>query len=344
MQVEIAQPPMPFLTADTGNIDRKIEPSGVATIGNGSQFLVACDKNACLSVVEAATGRIKQSFSVGVLDTRPKWEDLAHDDEGAYYVIGSRFIEESAEAGAQRRFTAVPRLLRFRLRSDGPSLAIDSESIIEWNIGEALAAEGYHRDPRKNEVNIEGLTVRTLRDKSGQVALRELVVGLREPDGPVRVYASDITLLPAPDTKLPLKPLFRFDAGRRNGVTSQLSSIDYMPEWNGFFILTSTEDKSNRYHGNTLWFLSNEKIAAARPGKVPPDKMTLGDLQLVEPQKVWLFGFDGKAEGVCVLSEEAAASGSLVRRARMVLVYDNDTAKTGSPGALQFVTLLRWSE
>ena len=47
---------------------------------------------------------------------------------------------------------------------------------------------------------------------------------------------------------------------------------------------------------------------------------------------------------MCVLSEEAASSGSQVRRARLALVYDNDTAKTGNSGALQFVTLLRWPE
>src|SRR5215470_15319220 len=190
IQVEIAYPPMPFLTADAGSIDRKIEPSGVAAIGDGSLLLVACDKNACLSVVEAATGRIKQSFSVGVVDKRPKWEDLAHDDEGAYYVIGSRFVEEPVEDGAQKRLMAVPRLLRFRLRSGGPDgtpFVIDSESIIEWDIGDALAAEGYLRDPGKNQVNIEGLTVRTLRDKSRHVTLRELVIGLRNPHNPVRV-------------------------------------------------------------------------------------------------------------------------------------------------------------
>jgi hypothetical protein len=346
VQVEIVQPPMRFLTADTGLEDKKIEPSGVASIGDGSLLLVACDKNACLSVVEAATGRIKQSFSVGVFDNRPKWEDLAHDDEGAYYVIGSRFVEEPAEEGTQKRLMAVPRLLRFRLRSDGAGgpLVIDSESIVEWDIGDALAAEGYHRDPRKNEVNIEGLTVRTLRDKAGQVTLRELVVGLREPHNPIRVYAADITQLPAPNAKLTLSPLFRFYAGERQGILSGLSSIDYMPEWNGFFILTSTEDRSNRYHGNTLWFLSDERISASRPAQLPPDKIKLGDLRLVEPQKVWLFGLDSKAEGVCVLSEEAASSGSQVRRARLALVYDNDTAKTGNSGALQFVTLLRWPE
>jgi hypothetical protein len=329
VDVEVAQPPIPFLTADTGREDRKIEPSGVATIGDGSLLLVACDKNACLSVVEAATGRIKQSFSLGVSDKKPKWEDLAHDDDGAYYVIGSRFVEEPGEEGAQKRLIALPRLLRFRLRSGSPDrtlLAIDSESIVEWDIGDALAAEGYPRDPLKSEVNIEGLTVRTLRDKSGHVTLRELVVGLREPQNPVRVYAANITELPAANTKLTLYPLFRFDAGERARISSELSSIDYMPEWNGFLIVTSTEDSSNRHHGNTLWFLSDEKITASRPVQLLPDKLKLGDLRLVEPQKVWLFGLDVKAEGVCVLSEEAASSSSQARRARLALVYDNDTA------------------
>jgi hypothetical protein len=347
IQVEIVYPPMPFLSADTGSEDRKIEPSGVARIGNGSLLLVACDKNACLNVVEAATGRIKQTFSVGVFDNRPKWEDLAHDDEGAYYVIGSRFVEEPAEQAGQKRLIAVPRLLRFRLRSDGAGetpVVIDSESIIEWDIGDALAAEGYHRDPRKNEVNIEGLAVRTLRDKAGQITLRELVVGLREPHYPIRVYAANITQLPTPNAKLELSPLFRFYAGERQGILSALSSIDYMPEWNGFFILTSTEDRSNRYHGNILWFLSDEKISASRPAQLPPDKIKLGDLRLVEPRKIWLFGLDGKAEGVCVISEEAASSDSQARRARLALVYDNDTSKTGNPGALQFITVLRWPD
>ncbi len=220
-------------------------------------------------------------------------------------------LKSRLKTGTQKRLMAVPRLLRFRLRSDGPggtSFAIDSESIVEWDIGDALAAEGYHRDPRKNEVNIEGLTVRTLRDKAGHVTLRELVVGLREPHNPIRVYAADITALPAANAKLALSPLFRFDAGKRAGILSQLSSIDYLPAWNGFFILTSTEDSSNHYHGNTLWFLSDEKISASRPAQLQPGKLKLADLRLVEPQKVWLFGLDSKAEGLCVLSEEAASS------------------------------------
>lgn len=236
--------------------------------------------------------------------------------------------------------------MRFRLRDDagGTSLIIDPASIVEWDISDGLAAVGYYRDPRKNEVNIEGLTVRTLRDPLGHPTSRELVIGLREPHNPIRVYAADITARPTPNAKLALKPLFTFDAGERAGIRSQLSSIDYMPEWNGFLILTSTEDKNNRFHGNTLWFLSNEKISASRPAELPPDKLKLADLRPVQPQKVWVFGLDGQAEGVCVLSEEAASRGNRERRARLAFVYDNDTAKTGDPGWLQFLTLLRWPE
>ena len=347
VQVEVAQPPVRFLAADTGSEDKKIEPSGVEPIGDGKLLLVADDKSESLIVVEAATARVKQSLKLGTFDNRPKWEALARDDEGAYYVIGSHFVEDAAEAGAQKQLTDVSRLFRFRLRSDGPdgtSFAIDSDSSIEWDITDALAVEGYHRDPRKNEVNIEGVTVRTLRDPAGAVTLRELVIGLREPHNPIRVYAANITVLPAPNAKLALNPLFRFHAGKREGILSQLSSIDYLPAWHGFFIVTSTEDRSNRYHGNTLWFLSDEKISASRPAEIQPDKLTLADLQLVEPQKVWVFGIDGKAEGLCVLSEEAASSGGQARRARLALVFDNDTEKTGNPGSLQFLTLLRWPE
>lgn len=346
IQVEVVQPPIRFIAADTELEDEKLEPSGVAAIGDGSLLLVACDKSEGLIVVEAATGRVKQWLRIGTFEHGPKWEDLAHDDEGTYYVIGSRFVKDPAQAEGRKKLKDMSRLMRFRLRNDagGTSLIIDPASIVEWDISDGLAAVGYHRDPRKNEVNIEGLTVRTLRDPLGQVTLRELVFGLREPQNPLRAYAADITELPAPNAKLALYPLFRFDAGERAGIRSQLSSIDYMPEWNGFLILTSTEDKSNRYHGNTLWFLSNEKISASRPALLPYDELKLADLRLVDPQKVWVFGVDGKAEGVCILSEKTASSNRQARSARVALVYDNDTAKTGIPGLLQFITLLRWPE
>ena len=347
VQVEFVYPPVRFLSGDTGADDERIEPSGVEPIGDGSLLLIADDKRAGLVVVEAATGRAKHSLLMGISDKRPKWEELAHDDEGGYYVIGSRFFEEPSKDGADKKTIAVPRLLRFRLQSDGgreTSPVVDPESIIEWDITEALVAAGYRRDVRKNEVNIEGLAVRTLRDPVGRLTLRELVVGLREPHDSARAYAANITVFPAPNAKLALYPLFRFDAGLRAGIPSHVSSLDYLAAWRGFFVLTSTEDQDNRYHGNTLWFLSDDKIAAALPAALPRDTVNLDDLRFVEPQKVLVFGLDVKAEGLCVLSEEAGSSKSPVRRARLALVYDNDTAKTGEPGLLQFITLLRWPD
>ena len=175
VQVEFVYPPVRFLSAATGADDERIEPSGVEPIGDGSLLLIADDKRASLIVVEAATGRAKHSLLMGISDKRPKWEELAHDDEGGYYVIGSRFFEEPSEDGADKKTIAAPRLLRFRLQSDGEretSPVVDPESIIEWDITEALVAAGYRRDVRKNEVNIEGLAVRTLRDPVGRLTLR----------------------------------------------------------------------------------------------------------------------------------------------------------------------------
>ena len=227
-------------------------------IGDGSLLLIADDKRAGLIVVEAATGRAKHSLLMGISDKRPKWEELAHDDEGGYYVIGSRFFEEPSKDGADKKTVAVPRLLRFRLQSDGgreTSPVVDPESIIEWDITEALVAAGYRRDVRKNEVNIEGLAVRTLRDPVGRLTLRELVVGLREPHDSARAYAANITVLPAPHAKLALYPLFRFDAGSRAGIPSHVSSLDYLAAWRGFFVLTSTEDQDNRYPQHAMVFV-----------------------------------------------------------------------------------------
>ena len=119
VQVEFVYPPVRFLSGDTGADDERIEPSGVEPVGDGSLLLIADDKRAGLIVVEAATGRAKHSLLMGISDKRPKWGELGHDDEGGYYVIGSRFFEEPSKEWGDKKTEAVPRLLRFRLQSDG---------------------------------------------------------------------------------------------------------------------------------------------------------------------------------------------------------------------------------
>jgi hypothetical protein len=345
VHIESVQPPIRFLSLNTKQEDTKIEPSAVEPIGDGKLLLVADDENKSLIVVEALTGQITQQLKLSNFDKKPKWEAMARDFEGAYYVIGSHSVKDPTEEDAQQKLKDRSRLFRFRLKgggADGAPLTIDEVSLVEWNIMDALAIEGYSSDPSKNKVKIEGLAVRTRQDATTSTTVRELVIGLRQPDEPVRVYAADITQLPGPNAKLTLRPLFRFYAGNRGTVRSQLSSIEYLPTWNGFLLLTSTEDISNHFHGNTLWFLPDEKISAASPTNSQLNKLKLSDLQLVEPQKVWVFGVDSKAEGLCVLSEEAGSGKTQTRHAHLALVYDNDTETTGIAGSLQFFTLVLW--
>lgn len=347
VHIDSVQTPVRFLSLGTGQEDKKIEASAVEPIGDGKLLLVADDESKNLIVVEASTGRITQELKLlKDVDKKPKWEAMALDLEGTYYVIASHSVKDPTETGAQKKLKDHSRLFRFRLKgggADGTPLAIDEASVVEWDITDALAIEGYSSDPSKNKVKIEGLAVRALQDSAKGTTVRELVIGLRQPDEPVtRVYAADITQLPASKPGLALRPLFKFDAGKREGVRSQLSSIEYLPAWKGFLILTSTEDTSTIFHGNTLWFLPDEKISAASPANPQLDKLKLSDLQLVEPQKVWLFGVDSKAEGLCVLSEEAGSGKTQTRQARLALVHDNDTETTGISGSLQFLTLRLW--
>ena len=97
--------------------------------------------------------------------------------------------------------------------------------------------------------------MRTLRDPAGRNPAR---TGHR-PAGTAQSYPClrrRYYGIAAPNAKLALNPLFRFHAGRRK-ESSQIVVHRRSARLERLFILTSTEDKSNRYHGNTLWFLSD---------------------------------------------------------------------------------------
>ncbi len=66
---------------------------------------------------------------------------------------------------------------------------------------------------------------------------------------------ADITASPSPDAELELKPLFTFEAEQREGYTSELTSLEYVPALEGFLVVTASEDETNAFHGNTLWFV-----------------------------------------------------------------------------------------
>ena len=78
---------------------------------------------------------------------------------------------------------------------------------------------------------------------------------------------ADITASPSPDAELELKPLFTFQADPREGYTSELTSLEYVPALGGFLVVTASEDETNAFHGNTLWFVADGTMG--RPARSP---------------------------------------------------------------------------
>ena len=91
-RLESASLPRPILDGDKPNV--VIEASGVEPIGDGRLFLVAHDKAPALHVVDAATGKlvgepINSPRFPAQTKTGPKWEGMARDIDGNYYIIGA---------------------------------------------------------------------------------------------------------------------------------------------------------------------------------------------------------------------------------------------------------------
>jgi hypothetical protein len=314
-RLEAATLPAPLLEADRPNA--VIEASGVEPIGDERRFLVAHDKTPALYWVDAQTGRIAGPPLTSPRfppqsKTGPKWEGMALDSEGNYYIIGAH----SGKTDPERSEKAV--LLRFRLTpSDTPT--IDDGSVVRWRIErslvEALRASGLD-EKRIAKRKIEGLTIRDSKD--GRASRRQLVIGLREPGDSVRAFAADISNDPAADADLELKPAFTFVAEPREGVPSQLTSLEYVPALSGFLVVTASEDDDNAFHGNTLWFVADGETSRAR--------------------KVATFEVAMKAEGLAVLG--AATRGDRTD-VRLLITYDNDPHATKIPSRFQTVTLVR---
>ncbi len=333
-RVEGASLPIPFLSAPPmpgakATIDARIEASAVEAIGDGRLLLVAHDKGTELYVVEAKTGRIVgrpltcDRFPNGA-EIAPKWEGLARDDAGWYYVVGTHSGATDAERAA-RSF-----LFRFRL-TGGPGddpVAIDGVSVRRWHIAgplrEALARQAPDEE-RLGSRKIEGLTVRAIAPAAGRPGRTELIIGLREPGDLVRTFATDITTAPEEGATLALDPLFSFDAGTCEGVPSQLTSLQHAPALGGFLVVTAAEDAENAFHGNTLWFLPD---AGLTPGTQ------------AHPQSVYVFEPAMKAEGLTILpgAGNVEATGQAVP---LGLAFDNDPHATHIPSRLQTLKLVR---
>jgi hypothetical protein len=308
-RLESATPPAPFLR--DGRVDVEIEPSGVAPLGDGSRLLVAHSKAASLDIVDLATGKLlgapigspkfPTTTTIG-----PNWEGMALDSEGNYYLVGSHSGRSDEERAARSA------VLRFRLRPGEPP-AIDDGSVVRWEIARPLEAalrkQGLD-SARVAERKVEGLAVR---EGGGR---RELVIGLREPDDKVRAFAADITAAPSPDSALELRPVFAFDAGRREGAAEQLTSLEYVPTMGGFLVLTTAVDGDNKSRGNTLWFVANGERRQAR--------------------QYATFEAGMKATGLAVLGVKASGRGTEIK---LLITYDNDPHATRIPSRFQTATL-----
>ena len=302
-------------TADAPKIDSVLEASGVEPIGDGKFVLVAHDKHEALFVAETATGRIVgdpitcAAFPTGLM-VGPKWEGMARDDQGNYYIIGSHSGKTDDEK-AQRAH-----LFRFRLNLDGPTPTIDARSVTRWKCAGSLA-ESLGQDvsdpAERAKMKVEGLTVRRLGNRT------ELVVGLRDPGDRVRAFSAELTESASPESDLTFKPLFKFDAGKLEGEPSVLTSMEYLPSWKGFLVVTATEDANNVFHGNTMWFVADATIKA-------------GDCRA---QRIGAFEPAMKCEGLAELP------GGTADQVRMVVTFDNDPHATKIPSRIQTVVLTR---
>ena len=329
--VEKSGPPIPVLTAASSKVDGVIEASAIASIGDGSLVLIAHDKTTEMFVAEAATGQIvgkpltTPKFPNGA-KIPPKWEGLTTDRAGNVYVIGTHGGKTDEERPS--------RSFLFKLRliggTQGSPVAIDETSVTRFRIEESLKKTLSETVKEKKAVDkrkIEGLAIRELPASRNQAASTVLAVGLREPGDLVRVLAADITNTPADKDALSLRPLFQFDAGQREGVQSQLTSLEYVPEWQGFVVATATEDDQNIFHGNTLWFISDAQIAAGTT---------------VKPQVIDVFEPAMKVEGITVIPvQEAQRANTNPNTVRFALSFDNDPHTTHIPSRLLHVVITK---
>lgn len=311
---------------------QKFEPSGVEPIGSGRFLLVAndddfADKGLALKIVDASNGKVIKTLSEDIAKStrNPKWEALAKDAEGNYYVIGAH---NEAELGV--KLAAKSRLFRFRLSSewetDPMKFSIDMSSVRELRVKDSLATLKIY-DPNKNQVKIEGLAVR------GRGCEKELFIGLREAPFEKNIPMVLSGKIPASDAAsgaiidVPMERSFKFDAGKPKDspIHFQLSSLEYVEKLKGFLILTSTE-ADEKFFGNALWFVSDE---AAKNDK--PD-----DFKELSAKDIFKFNFDDpgmKAEGIAVMPSPNGQS------TKVVVVYDNDDSP--QPAALEFLELIQ---
>ena len=319
--------PVPLHRQDPGStqpieLDTKIEASAVEPIGNGRYVMVAHDKASEFYLVETATGRIVSEPIVSdalppTTAVGPKYEAMARDSHDHFFVMGSH-SGKTAEEKSQKAH-----LIRFGTTHRTRIPEIDPASVRRYNAFPGLVAALSKESPEVGKLKVEGLAIIEKAAANGKPATTDVVVGLREPGDLVRVFTAPITEDQAAEQPLAFEKLFAFDAGLREGVQAQLTSLTYVPAWKGFFILTATESAENTFHGNTLWFLAEDQIPKTG---------------LAKPDRIHDFEVAMKAEGVADLADDAGPSRT---RLRLVVVFDNDAKSTHMPSRIQTLLVTR---
>lgn len=282
-----------------------IEPSAVEPIGDGTNILIADDHNAALLIVNTKTREVaKQNLPIPVVSSSPKWEAMAKDPQNNYYLIG-------IYAG----------LFRFHLKEEAET---DPANIrIE---GEIEKFTFNQSDEKCGSSAIEGLTIWVNDNKQ-----EELVFGIRNDDSDtIQVCRAELTA----NKQLSVKPFFQFEAPKvKNAVNVRwhLSSIEYNPDWAGFLVVTSTEDRNNNFYGNMFWFVNKEQLKGSQ--RCAPECR----FRVVSPVASEVFEPTMKAEGFAVLNSEAKT------KLRGIIVFDNDYGRksTKDAAALAVVELFK---
>jgi hypothetical protein len=308
--------PVPLLNG--AKVNTVIEASGVEPIGDGRRLLVAHDKDPALYIVDTATGRIlgeplTSPHFPKKNEAGPKWEGMARDSDGNFYLIGAH----NGKTDEERSTKSV--LIRFRL-TRGELPTIDDASITTWHVARSLEAGLKAQGLSPEQVakrKVEGLSIREQKS-DGAPARRELYIGLREPKDKIHVFKADITATPSPDAELELEPAFSFPADKREGEASELTSLEFVPELGGFLVVTASEDAANAFHGNSLWFVADGETTRAH--------------------KIATFEVAMKAEGLTILGAEKQGPRTAVK---LLFAYDNDAHATHMPSRIQQATLVR---
>jgi hypothetical protein len=348
IQVTATEKPFTFKLTDKTD-DRITEPSAVETIDKDGKYLLAADDKSDASplnlrIIQASDGRVIKPFQIPDAPEKPKWEAITKDEQGFFYLIGSHAAKNGDNAA---KLLARSHLYRFRLimNEDPSKIDVDKSSITEFDIKSSLKELKIYTDnPSEENVKIEGLAFKTIEGK------KHLIFGLSEPSALVQIYSAAFPTVEKKGEiiKLSLKLYFQFDAKTTSDKTPfKLSSIEYVPNWKGFLILTSSETTEKAangkdkpvFHGNAIWFVSDEKIKASRPAKFSES------IKPVEAQKVPEFEVKTmKAEGFCLMPTTDK------KITRLAIVFDNDTEdmKKAEPdkflvGMMQFIELLHKS-